>query len=64
MRSEERREKREERREERGEKQKREEVRERTGPKSPDWFHAWGDKMIAVYVSRVCIRVRGSYQVS
>ena len=33
------------------------------GPKSPDWFRAWGVSMIALYVSRVCIRVRGSYQV-
>ena len=31
-------------------------------PKSPDWFRTWGVGMIAVYVLRACIRVRGSYQ--
>ena len=33
-----------------------------TPSKSPDWFRAWGVIMISVYMSRVCIRVRGSYQ--
>ena len=33
-----------------------------TGPES-DWFRAWSVIIIAVYVSRVCIRVGGSCQV-
>ena len=47
-----------ERREERGEGRE-----DDPGPKSPDWFRMWGVIIIAVDVSRVCIRVRGSYQV-
>ena len=48
---------REKRRERRGERRE-----DDPGPESPDWFRAWGVIVIAVYASRVCIRVRGSYQ--
>ena len=33
------------------------------GPKFPDSLCSWGVILFAMYVSRVCIRVRGSYQV-
>ena len=32
------------------------------GPKLPDWSRAWSVMIFAIYVSRVRIRVRGSYQ--
>ena len=60
-RREERRERREERQRERGE--RREERRQDDpGPKFPDWCRAWGVIIFAMYVPRVRIRVRGSYQ--
>ena len=69
-RREERREVRGERREVRGERrgERREEKREKRreddlGPTIPVWCRVWGVIISAVYVSRVCIRVRGSHQV-
>ena len=54
-------------RRERGERRGRGERRERREDdprlKFPDWCRVWGVVMFAMYVSRVCIRVRGSYQV-
>ena len=54
------RERRGERRERRGE--KREERRQDDpGPKFPDWCRVWGVIILAMYVSRVRIRIRRSY---
>ena len=55
---EEKREKRDERREKREERRQ-----DDPGPKFPDWCRAWGVIIFAMYVSRVRMRVRGSYQV-
>ena len=57
----ERREKRESRREDRTERRERRE--DDPGLKFPDWCRAWGVVILAMYVSRVCARVSGSYQV-
>ena len=53
-------------REERGEERREEQEEKRVdepGLKFPDWCDAWGVIIFAMYVSRVSIRVRGSYQV-
>ena len=49
--------------ERRGEERRGERREDDPGLKFPDWRHAWGVVIFAMYVSRVCVRVRGSYQV-